>query len=202
MKKNLIFVVALLLCCAQSSVAVNGRAAEILNGLASHVRALGRYEVAFSVVTGEQTTAGFYAVQGNNYYIHIGDAEVYGDAATRYEVNNKTKEVSIDKMDASARNILNNPTRAFDLVGNEFTVELLWERGTTAAVRLTPKSSKSSMSTMTVTVDTQQMQPKSLLYDFDGNRVEITVQRMSAAKSAPRVFNRVEYKTYELIDFR
>ncbi|MEG2365345.1 MAG: LolA-like putative outer membrane lipoprotein chaperone [Alistipes sp.] len=202
MKKSLFLMVVLLACSVPCSWAAGGRAAEILNGLASHVRALGSYEVAFSVAAADHVAAGIYAVQGDRYYIHMGDAEVYGDATTRYEVNNQTKEITVDRVDTSSRNMLNNPTRAFDLVGDEFTVELLWERGATAAVRLTPKAARSSLSTMTVTVDTQQMRPKSVSYDFDGDGVVITVQRMATANSAPRTFNRAEYKTYELIDFR
>lgn len=186
----------------QVAAAAGGRASEILTRLSERVRTMGNYGVAFSVQAGDNATAGAYTVGGESYYMNMGDAEVYCDGGVRYEVNNRTKEVVIDKVDASSRNILNNPTHAFDLVGGEFTAELLWERGTTAAVKLTPKAGQSAMSTMTVTLDTQQLRPVSLEYDFDGDRIEIKVQRFAAEKAAPKAFNRADYRTYEFIDFR
>ena len=55
----------------------DGRAAEILENLAAGFRALGAYGVTFEVSSDEYTTRGRYAVEGENYYIAVGEAEVY-----------------------------------------------------------------------------------------------------------------------------
>ena len=63
----------------------DGRAAEILEKLAAGFRALGAYGVAFEVSSDEYTTRGRYAVEGENYYIAVGEAEVYCDGKIRYD---------------------------------------------------------------------------------------------------------------------
>ena len=55
-----------------------------------------------------------YAVEGEGYYLVLGDAEVYCDGAVRYEVDNRRREVTIDVVDTDSRNILNNPASCFN----------------------------------------------------------------------------------------
>ena len=86
----------------------DGRAAEILEKLAAGFRALGAYGVTFEVSSDEYTTRGRYAVEGENYYIAVGEAEVYCDGKIRYEIDNRRREVTIDDVDTSSRNLLSN----------------------------------------------------------------------------------------------
>lgn len=182
--------------------ATENRAAEILHSLSARIRSLGRYSVAFTVEAGEQATAGYYTVGGENYYLRLADAEVYGDGHVRYEVDNRRKEVTVDRVEASEnRNLLDNPTRAFDLVDDGFASELLWERDGRAAVKLTPKTEQ-ALSAVTLTLDTQAMRPRSLEYDFDGERIRIVVRTLEASDKAPKKYDPAEYRTYETIDFR
>ena len=103
----------------------DGRAAEILENLAAGFRALGAYGVTFEVSSDEYTTRGRYAVEGEKYYIAVGEAEVYCDGKIRYEIDNRRREVTIDDVDTSSRNLLSNPAHAFDFIGTQYAPSLV-----------------------------------------------------------------------------
>ena len=112
---------------AAADVPAAGRADAILAGVSDGFRALGAYGVSFEVRSDEYVTRGRYAVEGEGYYLVLGDAEVYCDGAVRYEVDNRRREVTVTEVDAASRNILNNPVRAFDFLGSEYTPLLVSE---------------------------------------------------------------------------
>lgn len=181
----------------------DGRAAEILEKLAAGFRALGAYGVTFEVSSDEYTTRGRYAVEGENYYIAVGEAEVYCDGKIRYEIDNRRREVTVTEVDAASRNILNNPVRAFDFLGSEYVPTLVSEAGGRAVVRLTPAAGNDSPAgNVTVTVDTATMRPLSLSYDYDGEQVQVSVLGVAPLAGHVRVFDRQAYAGYEFIDFR
>lgn len=181
----------------------DGRAAEILEKLAAGFRALGAYGVTFEVSSDEYTTRGRYAVEGENYYIAVGEAEVYCDGKIRYEIDNRRREVTVTEVDAASRNILNNPVRAFDFLGSEYVPTLVSEAGGRAVVRLTPATGNDSPAgNVTVTVDTATMRPLSLSYDYDGEQVQVSVLGVAPLAGHVRVFDRQAYAGYEFIDFR
>lgn len=122
----------------------DGRAAEILEKLAAGFRALGAYGVTFEVSSDEYTTRGRYAVEGENYYIAVGEAEVYCDGKIRYEIDNRRREVTIDDVDTSSRNLLSNPAHAFDFIGTQYAPSLVSDAEGRAVVRLTPTSADAS----------------------------------------------------------
>lgn len=200
MKRLLLFVV--LLACA-GPVAAGNRAAEILEGLAAGFRAMKGYEVDFAVEAGEYRTAGSYAVEGQGYFLTLGDAEVFCDGTVRYEVDHARREVTIVGVDTASRNILNNPVRAFDFLDSEYLPELLSEAKGRAVVRLTPTAENSSPAgTVTVTVSTAAMRPEVLDYDYEGERVRITIGRVAPLGGPLRTFDRRGCEGYEFIDFR
>ena len=120
------------------------RAAGILAGVSDGFRTLGAYGVSFEVRSDEYVTRGRYAVEGEGYYLVLGDAEVYCDGAVRYEVDNRRREVTIDVVDTDSRNILNNPVHAFDFLGSEYAASLVGEQEGHAVVRLTPAPGNTS----------------------------------------------------------
>lgn len=122
---------------AANNVPAADRADAILAGVSDGFRALGAYGVSFEVRSDEYVTRGRYAVEGENYYLVLGDAEVYCDGAVRYEVDNRRREVTIDVVDSDSRNILNNPVHAFDFLGSEYAASLAGEQEGRAVVRLT-----------------------------------------------------------------
>lgn len=209
MKKSTSFVfslfIAALLTGPFDAAAAEPRAAEILKRLAAEFRAMPAYGVTFEIASGDYAARGSYAVEGSAYYLTLGDAEVFADGATRYEVDNRRREVTIDKVDTASRNILNNPVRAFDFLGNQYTAALLSERDGRAVVCLTPTggaSADSSVGNITLTVDTASMRPLWLAYDFDGDRIDIAVSGVAPLSDSFRRFDSAAYKGYELIDFR
>ena len=175
----------------------DGRAAEILEKLAAGFRALGAYGVAFEVSSDE------YAVEGENYYIAVGEAEVYCDGKIRYEIDNRRREVTIDDVDTSSRNLLSNPAHAFDFIGTQYAPSLVSDAEGRAVVRLTPTSADASPAgEILVTVDTAAMRPESLRYDYDGEQVGIAVLGVAPLDTPLKAFSKGDYKGYEFIDFR
>lgn len=179
------------------------RAADIVARLAAGFRAMQGYEVKFEVTMGEHSMAGNYAVAGESYYLVLGDARVYADGETRYEVDHRRKEVTLAKADTTDRNALNNPVHAFDFLDSEYAPSLLWERGGEAAVLLKPMAgSGASTGDVTVVVATQTMRPCSIDYEFDGERITVRILGIEPLRGALPAFDRAAHAAYEWIDFR
>lgn len=179
------------------------RAAGILAGVRDGFRALGAYGVSFEVRSDEYVTRGRYAVEGEGYYLVLGDAEVYCDGAVRFEVDNRRREVTIDVVDTDSRNILNNPVHAFDFLGSEYAASLAGEQEGHAVVRLTPApGNTSSAGNIVLTVDTAAMRPVSLRYDYDGEQVQVSVLGIKPLETPLKAFAKDNYAGYEFIDFR
>ena len=188
---------------AANNVPAAGRADAILAGVSDGFRALGAYGVSFEVRSDEYVTRGRYAVEGENYYLVLGDAEVYCDGAVRYEVDNRRREVTIDVVDTGSRNILNNPVHAFDFLGSEYAASLAGEQEGRAVVRLTPApGNTSSAGNIVLTVDTAAMRPVSLRYDYDGEQVQVGSLGIAPLAGHVRLFDKNAYAGYEFIDFR
>lgn len=186
-----------------SAPAASANADSILEKITAGFRALGAYGVEFEVTSDEYAARGRYAVEGEKYYLVLGDAEVYCDGAVRYEVDNRRREVTIDEVDTSSRNILNNPVRAFDFIGSEYAASLVGGQEGRAVILLTPTPGNNSPAgTITLTVDTDAMRPVSLAYDYDGERVSVAVLGIAPLASAPKSFAKGSYAGYEFIDFR
>jgi len=161
------------------------------------------YGVKFGVVSGDYEARGSYVVEGDSYYLVLGDAEVFADGAVRREVDNRRREVTVTEVDTASRNILNNPVRAFDFLGSEYTPSLVSEADGRAVVRLTPAAGNDSPAgDVTLTVDTATMRPRSLSYDYDGEQVLVNVLEVAPLAGHVRRFDRKNYADYEFIDFR
>lgn len=199
--KQLLLLVALLMGAPCASAA--GRASEIVTALSAGFRSMASYGVSFEVRADEHVTAGRYDVRSENYYMVLGDAEVYCDGKVRYEIDNRRREVTITEVDPASRNILNNPVHAFDFLGSQYVPSLVSESGGRAVVLLTPAAGNASPSgTVTVVVDTASMRPQSLAYDLDGQRVEVEVRRVAPLAAPLKTFAKDRYSDYEFIDFR
>ena len=70
-------------------------------------------------------------------------------------------------------------------------------------VRLTPVDGEAlPVGSILLEVDTAEMKPRSLTYDFDGEQVVVRVSRIAAEHAALRTFDASACKGYEFIDFR
>ena len=105
--------IAVLFCGILQGNAAQPRATEILERLAAGFRAMDGYGVKFGVVSGDYEARGSYVVEGDSYYLVLGDAEVFADGAVRREVDNRRREVTVTEGDTASRNILNGPGLRF-----------------------------------------------------------------------------------------
>ena len=191
-----LFFIAVLFCGILQGNAAQPRATEILERLAAGFRAMDGYGVKFGVVSGDYEARGSYVVEGDSYYLVLGDAEVFADGAVR-------REVTVTEVDTASRNILNNPVRAFDFLGSEYTPSLVSEADGRAVVRLTPAAGNDSPAgDVTLTVDTATMRPRSLSYDYDGEQVLVNVLEVAPLAGHVWRFDKNAYAGYEFIDFR
>lgn len=186
-----------------SSSAGASRAAELVAQLAAGFRALRAYDVVFALQAGEYAAQGRYAVEGPRYRLEVGDAEVFADAATRYEVDRKRREVTVLEVDTTSRNLLSNPARAFDFLGGDYRAELLSEREDRAAVRLTPIEGRGAgPGTVTVELTLPAARPTRLTYEYDGEQVIVTIRSIVPRTEPLPAFDPAQYADFECIDFR
>lgn len=173
----------------------------LLRRTADYVAKLGRYTAQFEITAGEYSSAGSYTVDGDAYYIVVDGAEVYSDGKTRYEVDNGRREVNVDGVDVSSRNILDNPTRCFDFVGTDYDAEVSSEEGDEATLRLRSRD-ESVEGEIYLTVETSTGRPRHIAYVLYDDRIDVAVTHLAPASEAVKRYDRKAYSDYETIDFR
>lgn len=178
----------------------DARAREAVGELAARFRAMKAYTVTFAVEGADFAAEGSYAVEGDRYYMRVGDAEAYCDGRSKWEVDPSKREVVIDVVDTTSRSLLSNPTRAFDFLDDAFRSELLPSEGGVRRLRLVPTDKGAVMSSITVDVASDGS-PRAVTYDLDGERIRIAIRRIEPSAEVRR-FDAARYAGYELIDFR
>ena len=163
-----------------------------------------RYAMNISVKVGEEAPlTGFFMVEGDAYYITLGIMEVYSDGKLRYEINNERKEVVEDVVNLEACDLLSNPTRAFTFVPNEFMSEVVSTTNDVVVVKLTPKSEAMGIDSITLTLQRSGsvVTPKTVSYDYDGDTVAISLNRVEVGdKKLPR-WDKTAYRAYDIVSF-
>ncbi|MBR5483975.1 MAG: hypothetical protein IKV18_04685 [Alistipes sp.] len=183
---------------AQAAGDANG----VLVGLSQYISKLGRYEATFSLQVGDYVADGRYMVEGNAYYIVVGSAaEVYCDGKVRYEVDKEREEVNIDVVDASSRNILDNPTRCFDFVGSDYSA-IVVERGEKQVTLKLVSTDEKVEGEIYLTVDAATYNPTEIEYRLYDECFNVKILSLAKSKSSPSKFDRSRYRDYEIIDFR
>ncbi len=178
----------------------DARARDVVGELAARFRAMKAYTVTFAVEGADFAAEGSYAVEGDRYYMRVGDAEAYCDGRSKWEVDPSKREVVIDVVDTTSRSLLSNPTRAFDFLDDAFRSELLPSEGGVRRLRFVPTDKGAVMSSITVDVASDGS-PRAVTYDLDGERIRIAIRRIEPSAEVRR-FDAVRYAGYELIDFR
>ena len=168
-------------------------ARKVAGELAARFRAMKAYTVTFAVEGDDFAAEGSYAVEGDRYYMRVGDAEAYSDGVSK-------REVVVDVVDTQSRSLLGNPTRAFDFLDDAFRSELLPSEGEVRRLRLTPVDKGAATSSITVDVAADGS-PRAVIYDLDGERMRIEIRRIEPSVEVRR-FDAADYAGYELIDFR
>ena len=191
----------ILICFSAIGVKADERSQSVLRRVAEYVKALGEYDAQFSVVAGEYITKGQYSVAGDAYHIVVDQAEVYSDGKTRYEVDHDRKEVNIDEMDIENRNILDNPTRCFDFVGDEYASTVWTELGDNITLLLRANDTALE-GDIYLTVNRNNGRPNRIVYVLYEDRIEVDITSLVRCKGVMPTFEASKYKDYEIVDFR
>jgi len=180
---------------ADSGVAWLGR-------LQTAVDALGAYEVRFDLSTTDgYAVQGAYRVVDDRYCITMPAVRVFCDGEARYEVNDDKREVVVDAVDMQSHNLLDNPARAFDFVGEQFDVQVVSEQADRILLRLTPRS-KEALTAIDLTLDKGSALPVSVVYGSEDLRITIAIRSFEKSATPFPAFRASDYPDYELIDFR
>ena len=119
----------------------------------------------------------------------------------RYEVDNARREVNVDVMNADSHNILDNPTRCFDFVEEDYTAAIVESSGEDVVLSLRAKDEKVE-GEIFLTVDSKTACPKEVKYTLYDDVIKVVVEQVEHKHDDVKSFNRSQYKDYEIIDFR
>ena len=174
---------------------------QILQRVSDYMGSQKGYEVRFAIKAEGYNTEGRYCVKGDSYYIEVADAEVYSDGKVRYEVDNLRHEINVDNMDSNSRNIMDNPTRCFDFVEEDYTAEIVKRDANEITLCLQAKD-KSVEGEIYLTVNPDSGAPQRVEYLLYDDRMRVEVVAINRAAGNVKSFARSAYKDYEMIDFR
>ena len=179
------------------------RGAVIVSRMTSTVRGLENYAVRFSVSGMGFESSGEYHVSGDAYSLVLGDVGVWCDGSVRWEVNNTSREITIDAVDRTERNILNNPVSGLEFVGEEYDASLLSEDGAESVVRLTQRGRDGrDRMVVDVAVDSRTWLPRRVVYRMGSDSITIILRDIKRSSHAVERFDASIYPGYEVIDFR
>ena len=151
----------------------------------------------------EQPLIGYMMIDGDSFYLTLGAMEVYSDGKLRYEVNNERKEVAEDRVNLSSADLLSNPTRAFEFVGEQFDVALLSANATAVELHIEPLDADMGISNIALSLKVAggKVLPDAIVYDYDGEVVDINLEMVDTKdKSLPR-WSKDKYRAYDIVSF-
>lgn len=191
---------ALVLTMSLTAVADDG-AKLALQRVAQYVDMLGSYDAEFNVSAGEYKTQGRYSVAGDSYYIILDASEVYSDGKVRYEVDNGRKEINVDNMDLTSRNVLDNPTRCFDFVDSDYVSNIHLKSDDSITIHLR-SNDPAIEGDIYLTIDAASACPQKLEYKLYDDVIQVDVVSLNKRKDKIKNLDKSKYKDYEIIDFR
>lgn len=181
----------------------DARGEAIVRRLAARFREMPDYEAVFRIEGGSFEMSGRYAVSGEAYYLAVEGAEVFCDGTVRFEVNKRLQEVTVEAVSRESRNLLDNPTRAFDFADSAYAPRFAGERNGELRVQLTPlPGSDGASGTVTVVVSAATGDPVRIEYDYDGDTLAIQLLSVRPSSAPLPRFSAANYPGYEFIDFR
>ena len=160
------------------------------------------YALYMKVEAYSEKMNGYFLVEDDSYYIQLGTMEVYCDGKYRYEINNERKEITEDWVNHDSRDLLSNPTRAFEFLEEEFTSSISETIHNGAILKLVPKQS-SDITAIYVTVvwRDNRIIPLAVKYDYDGEEVLIALVMADAQSAVMPRWSRNAYRTYDMVSF-
>ena len=196
--RKIVTILALMLMCAVYAMAQGSAAA--VGRVARYVEQLGSYDAQFDIEAEGFEASGSYAVAGDAYHIKLQQAEVFSDGKCRYEVDHERKEVNIDVVDLSSRNVLDNPTRCFDFVGEDYDVEIVDEAAERVTLRITAREDAFE-GEIFLTADLKG-KPLRLEYKLYDDVITVKVTSIASRKTKIASYSQSMFKDYDVIDFR
>ena len=164
------------------------------------MQALEPYEATF-VMEGEGlSVVGSYAVEGSRYRITLPEAAVWGEEGLRYEVDHRRRTITLMPVDTTSRNLLDNPSRAFDFVAADYQMELVKVLDQEVQLRLTSEADPLTM--IYLTLDRSTARPRAVRYEIDGIGVDLRLTALQPATKPLPKFAPGDYAEYEVVDFR
>jgi hypothetical protein len=161
-----------------------------------------RYALFMKVDAYGEQINGYFMVEDDSYYIQLGKMEVYSDGKLRYEVNNERKEVTEDRVNLSSRDLLTNPTRAFEFVEEEFTASISENIHNGVILKLEPKQSADITAVyVSVVWRDGRIVPLSIKYDYDGEEVAIALIMSDVTSAIMPCWSRSDYMSYDMVSF-
>ena len=161
-----------------------------------------RYTMGATVrVEGDELT-GIFMVDGDGYYLTLGTMEVYSDGKLRYEVNNERKEVTIDRVDLTSRDILTNPTNAFSFAAEEFYSDIVADKGAEVIISLVPREDI-GITDIELTLRREghgRVVPVAVRYNYDGDIIDVLLALRPADATLPR-WDKAAYRAYDIVSF-
>lgn len=191
--RRLVFTLFMLICSFSAS------AESLLDSFEKSLTALGAYKVCFTVnLDNSYTLAGEYVVEGANFYVRLGDKELYVTDGVKYDVATDRGEVVVDSAQNLGGDILSNPASAFARLKEQYNVSQSVVDGR-ATARL---ESKDGAQSAVVVADSSGKLPESILYSQSESFVKITFTSIAASSESVPRFDRSKYAQYELVDMR
>jgi outer membrane lipoprotein-sorting protein len=184
------------------------RSQRALNDMTAAVRALGDYEVVFSVEMEGTPVAGSYVVSGDKYALRIAGGEMFSDGEDKYTVNHADKTVDISKAN-DGMTVFSNPAKAFDLLSGEFSHALIGEakRGGVPCneVKLTARSGEATV--IYIYISREGSRPVAIGYlpEEGDEAVWVNIRSIASVKQVDQTrfrFDKKRYADYEVVDFR
>lgn len=156
-----------------------------------------------AMTNAEQPLIGYLMIDGDSFYLTLGAMEVYSDGKLRYEVNNERKEVTEDRVNLSSADLLSNPTRAFEFVGEQFDIALLSANATDVELHIKPLDADMGISNIALSLKVAggKVLPDAIVYDYDGEVVGITLEMMDAKDKALPRWSKDRYRAYDIVSF-
>ncbi len=195
MKKLYFLLLALF---ATLQVFADSQGDKALADLSQRLKDLGSYHSDIEVQTKGSLVKGTYEVRGDDFHIDLGSVEYWGEGDRRYEVTHKIKEIVVEQMDNSNKMILNNPTKAFDFVADDFDVVV--HQG--FVITLTPKNREKGLEIdrVTIALDSKSLLPRNIVYEAEGDRAIVEFKSLKASKSSFKSIDLGKYKDYDIVD--
>ena len=104
-------------------------------------------------------------------------------------------------VDLQSRNILDNPTRCFDFVGEEYVATKVTEKGDEVTLRLVAQDEEQEGEIL-LTLQVSTGKPLNIAYLLYDDRIDVAIRTISPRKSKIPTFSKGDFKGYDMVDFR